>query len=275
LAVRGYVGGYRAPVLCEAGISSAWISTKGPRGRYGGLLFIEKEGFDPLLEHAQIAKKYDLAVMSCKGMSVTAARELADGTCARYKIPLYILHHFDISGFSIAKTVHSTNRRFKFKTRLKVYDMGLGLNDVRGLPSEPVHLGKGDKNNRRATLRANDATDEEIAFLMDDDNPRADRQHGKRVELNALTSRQFIDLIERKLAGAGVRKVIPPKNDLEAAYRLFVRGSRVKKVAEKALADEGKAAIAVPKNLEVQVRAYLKEHPAAPWDEAVQSVLDE
>jgi hypothetical protein len=117
LAVRGYVGGYRAPVLCEAGISSAWISTKGPRGRYGGLLFIEKEGFDPLLEHAQIAKKYDLAVMSCKGMSVTAARELADRTCARYKIPLYILHDFDISGFSIAKTVHSTNRRFQFKTR--------------------------------------------------------------------------------------------------------------------------------------------------------------
>jgi len=95
----------------------AWISTKGPRGRYGGLLFIEKEGFDTLLEHAQIAKKYDLAVMSCKGMSVTAARELADRTCARYKIPLYILHDFDISGFSIAKTVHSTNRRFQFKTR--------------------------------------------------------------------------------------------------------------------------------------------------------------
>ena len=57
----------------------------------------------------------------------------------------------------------------------------------------------------------------------------ADRQHGKRVELNALTSRQFIDLIERKLAEAGVRKVIPPKNDLEAAYRLFVRGSRSRK----------------------------------------------
>ena len=78
-----------------------------------------------------------------------------------------------------------------------------------------------------------------------------------------------------QLAEAGVRKVIPPKNDLEAAYRLFVRGSRVKKVAEKALADEAKAAIAVPKNLEVQVKAYFKEHPAAPWDDAVRSVVEE
>jgi hypothetical protein len=209
LAVREYVDAYQPPEFHESDISGAWIETIGPAGRYGGLLYVEKEGFDPLLEQAEIAAKYDIAIFSCKGMSVTAARELVDRTCARYKIPLFILHDFDISGFSIAKTLHSTTRRFEFGTRFKVHDMGLRLDDVRGLASE-------DKNKRRATLRANGATPEEIAFLMDDGNPRADRQHGKRVELNALTSRQFIGLIERKLTEAGVRKVIPPKNDLEA-----------------------------------------------------------
>ena len=40
------------------------------------MLFIEKEGFDPILESAGIAKKFDIAIMSTKGMSVTAARLL-------------------------------------------------------------------------------------------------------------------------------------------------------------------------------------------------------
>jgi hypothetical protein len=49
-----------------------------------------------------LAEKYDLAIMSSKGMSVTAARQLADRICSRYNIPLLILHDFDIAGFSIA-----------------------------------------------------------------------------------------------------------------------------------------------------------------------------
>jgi hypothetical protein len=67
--------------------------------RYAGLLYIEKAGFDPLIEQVQIAEKNDLAFMSCQGMSVTAAREIVDRTCAKYNIPLYIRHDFDISGF--------------------------------------------------------------------------------------------------------------------------------------------------------------------------------
>jgi len=33
--------------------------------------------------------------MSCKGISVTAAREMADEMCAAYDIPLYLLTDFD------------------------------------------------------------------------------------------------------------------------------------------------------------------------------------
>ena len=61
------------------------IKTHGPEGRFSGFLYIEKEGFEPLLSHARIAERFDLAIMSCKGMSVTAARELVDQTWARYR----------------------------------------------------------------------------------------------------------------------------------------------------------------------------------------------
>ena len=105
LNVRDYVGKYGSPVFEEAGFADATIKTYGPDGRYGGLLYIEKEGFTPILERARLADKFDVAVMSCKGMSVTAARMLIDKTCARYGVPLLILHDFDVSGFSIAKTL--------------------------------------------------------------------------------------------------------------------------------------------------------------------------
>jgi hypothetical protein len=102
LNVRKYLRGNDAPEFLEAGFAGPTIITHGPDGCFGALLFIEKEGFAPLFEAVHLAEKYDLAIMSSKGMSVTAARQLADRICSQYKIPLLILHDFDVAGFSIA-----------------------------------------------------------------------------------------------------------------------------------------------------------------------------
>jgi hypothetical protein len=50
------------------------IATTGPYHRYTHALFIEKEGFNPLLEAAHMQQRFDVALMSTKGMTVTAAR---------------------------------------------------------------------------------------------------------------------------------------------------------------------------------------------------------
>jgi DNA topoisomerase VI subunit A len=73
-----------------------------------------------------LAEKYDLAIMSSKGMSVTAARRLADKICSQYKIPLLILHDFDIAGFSIAATLGANTRRYSFQnqSRLSIWVSG-------------------------------------------------------------------------------------------------------------------------------------------------------
>jgi hypothetical protein len=70
LAVRSYIKGQRDLLIRNAAISVADIKTKGPDGRYGAVLFLEKEGFTQILEAARIAERYDLAIMSTKGMSV-------------------------------------------------------------------------------------------------------------------------------------------------------------------------------------------------------------
>jgi hypothetical protein len=216
---------------------------------------LAQEGFGPILEQAKLADKFDIAIMSCKGMSVTAARQLIDRTCARYGIPLLILHDFDTSGFSIAKTLCSDTRRYSFRSAFETIDLGLRLTDVQelDLESEPVPFGRADPDKIRDRLERNGATDNEIAFLTE----------GQRVELNALTSDQFVAFVERKLTEAGIAKVVPSKDQLETAYRLFARSERFRTIVEKIAADAD-VEIAVPDDLEAQVRAYLAEHPDEP-----------
>jgi predicted nucleic acid-binding protein len=233
VAVFDYIGGYHEPKLIEAGFRDARVLTHGPAGCYGGILFIEKEGFNPLFEQVKLAERYGLVIMSAKGMSVTAARQVVDQTCVKYGIPLLILHDFDINGFTIAGTISNTTDRYTFDTQPVTHTIGLRLADVEhyNLASESFVLKKNtDLNKVKETMRRHGATEEEIEFIVGG---------SKRVELNALTSRQMIDMIERKLNALGVKRVVPKAADLTEAWSLFERGERVRKVVEAAIKGMG------------------------------------
>ena len=60
----------------------AVFPTCGPDHRYGAILFVEEEGFLPLFRAVHLAERYDVAIMSTKGLSVTASRLLVDRLCA-------------------------------------------------------------------------------------------------------------------------------------------------------------------------------------------------
>src|SRR5215471_7384417 len=50
LNVRGYIAQIHKPIFCDGGFSPPSIETFGPDGRFGAILFVEKEGFDAILE---------------------------------------------------------------------------------------------------------------------------------------------------------------------------------------------------------------------------------
>ena len=261
-SVRNYLATVRDPDFRKPDVRGASIITCGPHGGFSGLLYIEKEGFLDILNAVQLAQRYDLAIMSCKGNSVTAARRLADNICHKYKIPLFVLHDFDKSGLTILGTLRGDTHRYQFENDIDVIDLGLRLEDVERLglmdQSEAV-FDKGDADKRAANMRKHGASDDEIAFLLH-----------RRVELNALSSDQLVSFIEEKLIEHGVRKVVPPLSDLERAYHLFADGERVEKIVQDALhLSAGGTEIAVPADLELRVQQYLSEHPAVRWDEAV------
>ena len=264
IGVRNYLADVKPPQLDEPGFAAGKVTTRGPGGCFGAVLFIEKEGFLPLFSKIRLAERYDLAIMSTKGMSSTAARSLIDNLCHK-QVPLLALHDFDKAGLSIAGTLKRSTRRFSFENNARIIDLGLRLPDVRDLGLETSAedaFDRGSDSKKRENLGLNSATEEEAEFLL--------RQ---RVELNALTADQLVEFIEGKLDEHGITKVIPEGDLLGDAYRLFVNSARLEEIVETAIEDmEDQDDVVAPLDLGARVAEYLKQHPESRWDEAVAEI---
>jgi DNA topoisomerase VI subunit A len=126
-----------------------------------------------LFEAVQLAERYNLAIVSTKGMSVVAARNLLD-KFAKLVDHVFVLHDFDVSGFSIMGALGTDSRRYTFESDLYevIVDLGLRLTDIEemGLQAETVEVKS--REARRETLERHGATDEEIEFLAPEDETR-------------------------------------------------------------------------------------------------------
>jgi hypothetical protein len=257
LNVRGYLSRVRSLKLEEADFNAASVKTYGPDGSYGAVLFVEKEGFVPLFERVKLAKRYDIAVMSSKGMSTTAARELVDRLCC----PLLVLHDYDASGVIIKDTLQRDTRRYRFSGAPQIIDLGLRYGDIGGLSSEPSYSRISAERLAQAGLGQ-----AEIDFLS-----------SERVELNAMTARQLVDFVEGKLKQHGIGKVIPDAATLARTYEMFAASDRLSEAFEELkekLEDESERPIKVPANLKAQVKNKLKQNPDITWHRAVELIID-
>lgn len=267
LAVRRYMAGWTSDRFSGSLAFSLprQIKTCGPANRYSFALFVEKEGFNELLERARIADRFDVAIMSTKGMSVTAARALV-GRLSQRDVTVLVLRDFDKAGFSIAHTLRANTRRWRYDARPKVIDLGLRLADVQsmGLQSEPVTYNS--KKDPRENLIASGATRDEAAFLV-----RAGWHggwEGQRVELNAMTSDQFITWLEGKLRDAGATKVVPPDEVLADAYRRALRIVDIERAIDEAASAYSDEGLTMPADLAEQVRLALDGSSQA-WDDVL------
>jgi hypothetical protein len=266
IEVGNYLHEMKEPQIIPADFSGANIDVIGPDGGISGILFCEKEGFNPLFKAVNFANRYDLMIISTKGVSVTAARRLIDNICGDHDLPLFVLHDFDVAGFMIFGTLQRDTRRYQFANAFEVIDFGLRLEDIAGLEREPAAATKTSESILRGQLAENGASDAEIDILIDE-----------RVELNAMTSDSLVAMIERKLKAYGLEKVIPDDDLLAETYRAFHRSQQLREKFEEMESqfEANAIKIKVPKNLKRQVRAVLDEHGDLRWDDAIQIVLDE
>jgi hypothetical protein len=251
------------------GVHVQWPSLAAGQ-RYRAVLYIEKEGFGPILKEAKIAERFDVAIMSCKGQSVVASRRFVDEVCAKGRgVPLLVAHDFDKSGFEISQRLTSVsdwmeeNDRvpYQFQNEIDVRDLGLRLTDVEKYDLEDLAEECRFKGRfPRDTI----TTKDERSFLM----------AGKRVELNAMTSPQFVQWLEEKLAEQLPGRLMPDDDVLADAYRRAMAAARINRaieqVAEKAI--ERAESAKVPKSLRQRLKKAMKDSPDA-WDEVLYELL--
>jgi hypothetical protein len=114
-------------------------------------------------------------------------------------------------------------------------------------------------------LRDNGATEKEIKILC------GPHHYGpcERVELNAMTSDQFIAWLESKLEQHGVEKVVPDIKVLRSAYRRAVFLQQLDAAQAELAGQIKRDKVALPAALAREVKRLLKDIPEMSWDEVV------
>ena len=267
IEVRNYLSAAKEPDILPADFAGASVDVIGPSGGFAAVLFCEKEGFSPLFKAVNLANRYDLMIISSKGVSVTAARRLVDTVCGDHDLPLFVLHDFDVAGFLILGTLQRDTRRYQFSNAVEVVDLGLRLADIEGLEREPAAATKISASILREQLAENGATDAEIDILINE-----------RVELNAMTS-DALDRNDRDEA-QGLRAQKGGSRTTTCWRRPIAPSTAVERLREKFEEmeeefDEEADEIEIPRGLKKRVRAILAEHDDLRWDDAIRIVLDE
>ena len=192
-------------------------------------MFIEKEGFEPILAAANIPEIYDIAIMSTKGMSNVASRELVE-LLNKNGVKILVLHDFDIAGFNIARTLGEDTETYQFTDAVELIDIGLRLEDIAGLERERVYYKK-QKAPRQSAIKAG-ATKDEAEILVQNYDYYKEQWWGERVELNALTAPQLIEFLKKKFEEHGVKKVVPENEVLEEFYKATHKSNMMDSVVD-------------------------------------------
>lgn len=257
IAVRNYlntISSHRVTEPEENVRGGVRYPTCGPRNRFGAVLFIEKEGFLPLFEEVELAERYDIAIMSTKGVSNITSRRLVDRLCGR-DVPFFVLHDFDEDGFKILNSLQHGSQRYRL-SGVNVIDLGLRMDDVlsHDLETESSHGRLSDTG-----LRRYGATPQEIEYLR-----------SERAELNAFAGDELIEWLEEKLDEHGVKKVVPDRDTQANAYRRAVETVKIEWAidAESAAVRDRAEGIDVPDDLEQKIHSRLEDDPTITWDEA-------
>jgi hypothetical protein len=197
-------------------------------------LFCEKEDHVRILEQAGWDVRHDCALLSSKGYSTRAARDLIDliaDTADAEPVTVFCIHDADAAGTMIAQTLQEATRA-RGRRRIEIVDIGLQPWDAIGemkLPEEDV---KYDKEQPVA------------AYVLARDDGRAWKTwlQEHRVELNAMPPGQLIRWLDAAVEAHGALKVVPPadiaRRELRDVIEATIRDEereRVLREAEQAI----------------------------------------
>ncbi len=197
-----------------------------PAWTFNKLVYIEKEGFSEALKDVRWGERHDCALMSSKGFTTRAARDLVDKLAEHDEpVTIFCVHDADAYGTLIYQTFQEAT---KARGARKIEIVNLGLE-----PWEALAMGL-EVENVEAGERRKPVAD---YVLERDDEAWDEWLQSNRVELNAMTTPQFIEWLDGKLAAYD--KLVPPPNVLVAELDARIESKVRAAVTERILREAG------------------------------------
>ena len=180
-----------------------------PEWTFNKILYSEKEGFFTILKKAKFPERFDCALLTSKGYASRAVKDLFDllGDTDE-EIHFFCIHDADSAGTKIYETLSEATRSHK-GTKVSVTNFGLDPWEAleMGLEVEEIKTGS---NRKRAVAsyvdRVSDIGPRDFSY---DECTWEKWLQSYRVELNAMTTPQFLEWLEGKMELYGVGKVVP------------------------------------------------------------------
>ena len=241
-----------------------------PTWNFNKLLYIEKEGAQEALKQNRWSERHDCAVMSSKGFSTRAARDLIDKLAEHNEpVEVFCAHDADAYGTMIHQTLQEATKA-RGTRKIKIINLGLE-------PWEAIAMGL-----EVETLERKERVKPVADYIYSHDGDWADWLQTNRIELNAMTTPQFIEWLDRKMAEFGSGKLIPPtdvlEQDLAERIESKVRAEITERILREAkLHDQVTAAIAAIKTpdgakLARDIARLFKRQPDAEWRNHIEAV---
>jgi hypothetical protein len=213
-----------------------------PSWKYSNILFIEKVDLVSILRQAGFLDRWDCFPISSQGFGTRAAKDLIDkiGECRDEPMKFFCVHDADASGTLISQTL-SAETRSRGMRNVEIIDLGLFPWKARQdrLPAENV----GPPKRRKAVADYVTERDElnEIGNLHDEPNWEEWLQT-HRVELNAMTSEQFVKWMDKQFTEHGAVKVLPPERVAKSTLIVFAE-AQVRNIITARIMEEVRARI--------------------------------
>jgi hypothetical protein len=240
-----------------------------PEWTFNKILFIEKEGFFEALKEAAWPERHDCALLTSKGQPTRAARDLLDllGETGE-EILFFAVHDADAAGTLIYQSLQEATRARPGR-KVRVINLGLEPDETLAMGLEVEDVDAGERRKPIASYVPADWRD----WL---------RHH--RVELNAMTTPQFIAWLDAKMVALGNGKLVPPQavltDDLSATLEHRLHRQITEQILREAGIEQRVAAalreigLPLPEDLREVVEYALAGEPAASWRAAVAQVAD-
>jgi hypothetical protein len=259
---------------------------KRPAWTFNKIVYIEKEGANEALKEAGWLERHDCAVMSSKGFSTRAARDLIDKLVEHDEpVEVFCVHDADAYGSMIYQTLQEATKAREAR-KIKIINLGLEPWEAIEMGLEVETIEESDKRKAVADY-VFDYYDEDEDDDDDEDNEWGDWLQTHRVELNAMTTPRFIAWLDEKMEEYASGKLIPPDDVVEAELAKVLEAKVRADLTERILREAGFedqvattiAAITTPKaaKLVEGIEELFEREPDREWrnhlDQVVAAIL--